>query len=613
MAALAPLLTLLESSVTCKDVDTQDICRHLLDVESHLNQSPELAPLDTQKAVSVLCSWLRGHEDLTDDECMRLILQTISRLLGQDQATDNLAIQKGLLSATTALLGASVDVAIIRSCLEIIATLSVVENSDTIINRLNSVPMIIEILRKHNDNTALLEDAITTLALMSKRTRHRRAISQSGGVKDIVNLLKMYLNIPSLVVAVCRFLSNFAVKEDCCTAVFTNGGIDALTTAFEKIVAAPGATPTVADMRASVASAIWTCSADSSDVQSSLLASGFLSSLAAVLPTQQKHVSLIEASLGIVRSLCKHSKYKEEVVNLGFINVAARAMKEFPESPVVQKEACGVFGNLSTDPIIRDQLGQSNALHEVVAALQRCHVNDDRKVAKVALGALYNLSSSEANRELLAKTDVIQVTLAAARTFMHNENILEFAIGVVSHLAVQSLCARQIADAGGVEALLLFLTEHREDLQVVSRSIVALRRVVKTSMSAGSESMESTLLQQIVCAGNKGGHHGIQFLVQAMEAHVYDETIVRETALLFSSLAKMPSSIQPLMAMAVQPCMQALEVHQNDAPAADALAGFLALLPLEDDDQWGSAPKNISGATLALGGKSALTSGGYPM
>jgi hypothetical protein len=280
-------------------------------------------------------------------------------------------------------------------------------------------------------------------------------------------------------------------------------------------------------------------------------------------------------------------------------------MKDFPESSVVQKEACGVFGNLASDIKIREELGQPAVLDQVVATLQRCHLNDDRKVAKLALGALYNLSSSEGNRESLAKTDVIQVALAAARIFMHNENVLEYAIGVVSHLAVHSVCARQIAEAGGVEALLLFLTDHREDLQVVSRSLVALRRVVKSSASAGNENEESALLQQIICAGSRGGHNGVQLLVKAMEAHVYDETICRESALLFASMAKVQSSIPALMAVAVQPCMQALEVHQNDAPAADALAGFLALLPLEDDDQWGKSPKaSPNMVTLVSGGYS---------
>merc|ERR1712232_481953 len=68
-----------------------------------------------------------------------------------------------------------------------------------------------------------------------------------------------------------------------------------------------------------------------------------------------------------------------------------------------------------------------------------------------------------------------------------------------------------------------------------------------------------------------------------MQAHVYDETAVQETALLLTSLSKSTSTIPALMSVAVQPCMKALEVHQNETSVADALAGFLAQMPIEDD------------------------------
>jgi hypothetical protein len=348
---------------------------------------------------------------------------------------------------------------------------------------------------------------------------------------------------------------------------------------------------------------------DCSEVQNTLLSSGWLSSLSMALSSHPGHAGLLEASLGIVRNLCRHSKYREDIVNLGFVAVAANAMKDFRDNPVLQKEACGVFGNLAGDAGIREQLGQSGVLQELVTTLQRCRLNDDRKVAKLALGALMNLSTSEANRELLAATDVVPVTLAAAQNFMQNENILEMAIGVISHMAVHATTGQQLAEAGGVEALLLFLQEHKEDLQVIQRSLVALRRLVKTSASSGN----TVLLTQIACAGNSGGDNGIQLLVQAMEAHIYDETICKETALLFTSMADRQLSIQGLMTLAAEPCMKALELHQNDAPTSDALAGLLAHLPLEDDEEWSKAPQKVlSDSAIGLGAQ-APRAGGYPM
>merc|ERR1711908_86188 len=94
------------------------------------------------------------------------------------------------------------------------------------------------------------------------------------------------------------------------------------------------------------------------------------------------------------------------------------------------------------------------------------------------------------------------------------------------------------------------------------------------------------LIKQIACAGNREGAQGIQLLTAAMEAHVYDETVCRETAALFCSLTKVQSNLSALMSFAATQCMKALELHQNDTATADAIAALLALLPLEDDEQW---------------------------
>merc|ERR1712129_105307 len=52
----------------------------------------------------------------------------------------------------------------------------------------------------------------------------------------------------------------------------------------------------------------------------------------------------------------------------------------------------------------------------------------------------------------------------------------EYAVGVISHLSVHSDSGRKLVQAGGVEALLLFLREHNMDLQVICKSLLASRK-----------------------------------------------------------------------------------------------------------------------------------------
>jgi hypothetical protein len=226
------------------------------------------------------------------------------------------------------------------------------------------------------------------------------------------------------------------------------------------------------------------------------------------------------------------------------------------------------------------------AINEIVTALSRCEGHDDRKLAKIAMGALSNLSCLDQNRDILANTPVVQVLLGAVRFFMHLENILEQSITVISHIAVHPECNRQLVQSGAVEALLLFLEEHVDDLVILRKALIALRHCQKHSLLPGAEPPQVPVTQQIAHAGRPGSFNGVRLLIKTMITHCYDPTIVKEVSLLLTAIARVNENVPTLMGLAVQPCMKALEFHRNDQPVSDALAGLLAMLPLEEDDTW---------------------------
>jgi hypothetical protein len=291
---------------------------------------------------------------------------------------------------------------------------------------------------------------------------------------------------------------------------------------------------------------------------------------------------LHEAALGVLRNVSRDSTHLQDLIGMGFVAITIKAVRAFPESQVLVKEACGFVGNLSRDPEIRGQLSDTGIIEEIFGALERCHNNGDRKVAKLALGALSNLATAESNRDVLAKIGVVPVLLEAARLFMGNENILEYAIGAISHLAVHDACNHQLFGAGTVEALLIFVGEHQDDLQVVSKSLIALRRLLKHSQAADGHRPNPAVASSITRAGLPDGARGVRLLVEALQAHVYDETVVKEVALLLAGLVGNPAVVPVVVEGAVPLCMKALDVHANDAPVADALASLLAQLPLEE-------------------------------
>lgn len=393
----------------------------------------------------------------------------------------------------------------------------------------------------------------------------------------VVDILKRGgIGRPSLVLAACRFFGNFAVKKDLGEMVLHHGGVDALMVSFDHSVDV--------DICSSIASTLWVCSAESGEVQKCLVACGWTTSLASVLQANARHAGLYESTLGIIRGLCRNPEYREDIVNLGFIDATRDGMQMFPDNIVLLKEACGILGTLATDSQLRSQLGECGAIQEILKTLSKCTTHDDRKVAKLALGALANLASCEANREIIAKTDAVVIILGASRLFIQNESILEYAIG----------------------ALLIFIGDHQEDLVVVSKSLVALRRLLRQASRAN----HATVVGQIACAGQENrSAHGIHLLVDALQAHIYDETAVKETALLLTTLTNNPGHIAVMMQIAVHPCMKALEVHQREFGVADALAALLARLPIEEDVCWApdqGAGKGELGASNLLGGAKGL-------
>jgi len=224
-------------------------------------------------------------------------------------------------------------------------------------------------------------------------------------------------------------------------------------------------------------------------------------------------------------------------------------------------------------------------------------------------------SNCEANRNILARLDAVATLLAVNRFYMQNEMILEFALSVLSHVVVHDECCKQLIQAGGIEAILLFLEEHREDLPVVSRALVTLRRVVKQQLSK-SEEATLPLLVQISRAGNPDGFHGITLILEAMQSNSYDETVVKESALLFLSLSRVPGNVPAILSLVVKPCMKALEVHKNDAATSDALSALLAALPLEEDDRWDQIPTGVGKggypSPMSAGGQTPTSFGEMP-
>jgi len=116
-------------------------------------------------------------------------------------------------------------------------------------------------------------------------------------------------------------------------------------------------------------------------------------------------------------------------------------------------------------------------------------------------------------------------------------------------------------------------------LLLAAATLVALRRVGK---SAEALAAEGRSVPDVVTAIARPNFQGIAVIVGAMKFHVYDEQVCREGALLLLALCKAPQNMAPLLELAQDVCLHAMDVHSSSTTVQDAMTNLLTSLPVEE-------------------------------
>eukprot|EP00397_Hematodinium_sp_SG-2012_P014206 GEMP01014437.1.p1 GENE.GEMP01014437.1~~GEMP01014437.1.p1 ORF type:complete len:606 (+),score=128.22 GEMP01014437.1:48-1865(+) len=559
---------------SCKDIREM---RTLLEQESRY---PELQP----EHLTPLYAWFRTHE-VDDQETERLMWCALDRLVGKNKEEDESAIRKGIIPRATELLDKAArsspseqkleEREVLKTAVRILGTLSTISTSDKILTSTRTVQVLVDLCKatcaqKHL-KTELLEEAITCLALMAPRSRHKRSVIKCDGIPVLVDILKKYASNSRIVVATCKFLVAFAQKQEHTYQIFQHDGIQCLIAAFET-----GRSGAMAEeVAAAVCGALWSCIVDNVDAQHLIWSSGWLQQLS---DSMRPASPCPEAAFGILRRVANPQKdavthkaslpdYVQDMVALRFLeDDVLRQGLEFERStkgplPGRVKECAGFLGNLAVDQHYRNILKNTIALSGLTSALEvACENGDqDRKVAKIALGALQNFTVCPLICDRLFKTtQICAIVLLSMQIFGHNAQVLEGAIGAVSHLAQDRNCCQRLFDGGVIEALLVFIAEWFDDVMITKRCLVSLRRLMINNVS--------TVRKVLLMESNRGLH----LVIEALSKHIYDEGVATE-AVLIIELTEL--NVNFLQEIALDPCQRAAGHHSDLEPVLERLFG----------------------------------------
>jgi len=544
----------------------------------------ELRPDD----LTAFYGWMRTNEDLGPQSEI-LVWGIVDRLVGQNKDEDERVVQTGILSRLTDLLTRETnhdhlipleDSHLLKICFRVLGTLGTVPHSDEVLKRADTVGAIFALCRKIDKQDSpkklLLEEAITCLALMAPRSRHKQKIITHSGVPFILNLLKKHSSQfdCAILVACCRFITKFAEKEQHAVLIFQNDGIDALLGVF--IMACHGFHSSESDTRycdkqgqyreviIAACTALWVCCVENEDIQDLLGRSGFVIDLATIMKLETPICP--EPCFGILRRIAKLTAVESEIEALDLVkdSVLKHGFKiERDSSGQIcgkVKEVIGFVGNIASSEAGREALVSTCAVKGTVEALDACCESGDvdRKTAKIALAALVNLTvSKKICEQAFLKTDICTILLQTMKTFGHNTNVLEQAMNLLSHLAADSFCCRKLLDGGAGEAILCYLTEHQQDLFMNKRCVLALRRMLATS----PEAIHSLLVDS--------SNEGLQRVLNITKRHVYDQTVAQELVLLLEALHLPPQVLD----LAEDTCHHLLRHHSFLHPNMQRLFG----------------------------------------
>ncbi|CAD7926753.1 unnamed protein product [Amoebophrya sp. A120] len=634
-------------------------------LEQHRTRYADAAALeqvsrdDLKKGIAVLASWCRNHEaELAETaDVQRAVCALFQALLGRDTDSDMLALNKGMLTCVTdwmKLAQAHRPVAEnqAQQLISLATVLSQPRDADKIVQTAGTVKVLLEFLRIDHDPSIpssgtlavplpVLEDAITGIALLMVRSRHKRVVNQNGGIPLIVHLLKQRADLPEIVVAASRFLSNFQDKPEYREVVFAHGGHVALQSAFttapQHVKARPDAPFQLLRIRTACVEALWNCVIDNEKVVEVMYMDAFLDVF--LPPCLQEYLQQLEESNFYTKEddlvADEHNTESETEQSAHYVLEKLARLQEQHEMlnsgpPTIDKESLlllprlfaasfAILRRVAKSPKCRSicvalpyldmaqktlrffpqeydlakeiagMLGNLSLDPEwrkdvlnmgfVPALVEFCDHAEDRKLAKICFSALANLAHDSTSRQMILQHGIIPVLLRVVHANLRNEIVVEAALNLISHLAPDQVCADELRIHAGVEMLFVVLQEHGQDLQVARRCLMCLRRLAVADVNNRMVEKIKNPHSANTPNNSTSQQAGSDQIVALLKWHFVDATCVKEIGLLCGLLQIPDASLMPFADL----LLKVLEFHEHEPEVMKIMGDLVSRLPIADE------------------------------
>eukprot|EP00392_Amoebophrya_sp_AT5.2_P006786 g6798.t1 len=574
---------------------------------------------ELKKTVALFSTWCRSNEQTIGEDAALLeaSCRGFQLFLGRDAEADGLALNKGMMGCVTEWLRAGIACrpipsAALQQAISLATTLAQPRDSDKVVQMAGTV--LLELLKLDHDvaqprvgppevPTPLLEDAITALALLLVRSRHKRMVGQAGGIPLAIHLLKLRADVPELVVAVCRFLSNFQDKEQYREVVFQHGGHVALQSAFsaavdnvEKKAAASSSTSLtgatrgppeddsykflqILRIRAACLEALWNCVIDNEKVVEMMYMDAFLDTN--LPPCLLEYLAFAEQIFDAGGSLAVGLSTATTTDEQSGGSTSPAEQGEKDDTSAVERQLFSLLAKLleASFAILR-RVAKSQKCRSICVALPYLEMAqralrifpDAHNLGKEICGMLGNLAlDPEWRKDVLQMGFVPAVVDLCATAGTEDRKTAKIAFSALANLAHDDPARQLVVRAGVIPVLLQIVRANLRNEMVVESAV----------------SLMSHLAPDAVCADELRVHAGVEMAFVVLQEHAEDLLVVKRCLLCFRRLLQ--SDANERMAECMKKVggetliLVALKQHHYDDVVVKEVMQTASLLPMSDD------------------------------
>eukprot|EP01114_Cavostelium_apophysatum_P006254 TRINITY_DN174_c0_g2_i1.p1 TRINITY_DN174_c0_g2~~TRINITY_DN174_c0_g2_i1.p1 ORF type:complete len:488 (-),score=82.15 TRINITY_DN174_c0_g2_i1:790-2253(-) len=353
-----------------------------------------------------------------------------------------------------------------------------------------AIEATLELMKLHCKNRKVAAAGTALLGNIGSHNDARQKAADCGAVKAVCVAFREFPRSEHLAKEAMRFLINIAT-ESTLSRIMKDGGVKA-------VVKAMRAYPQIRAVQNNGAKVLYLFGLVPEHRPKIGEAGGILALVLGTkeFPTDKElQENLITA---IQALLLDHPTNKELLVKAGGIEAVLTTMRRFSNYQEILAVCCLIFGSLGRIPELREEVRNTTALEEILAAMT-AHPHY-RPLQENGCYTLVDFVLSGETRDKVIAMGGMSIVMTASRNHLKKEGLQTFAAAVLQNFIYCVNDHKQkLINAGGIDLVMDIFKEHPENDDIVDSVLSLLVSLCEFDGASGDRVLDLGLLDIVSC------------------------------------------------------------------------------------------------------------------